>query len=177
MKILRPQKNYTWILILFALFFVAFGLWSLRQYHAVSAWPLTVACVLLVMILLLWIMPNSSYLQFDEVGLRIRHLFKTSHYRWDEIQKFWADRRVTGQLGVYYLLNGKRLMQVHYLPDNYGMKPRELAVLLNQWRQHICDESEDMVKKPFAKSEETPKRTTRPRQEQTILLTLGARQM
>lgn len=170
MKILRPQKAYTWVLILFALLFVAFGLWSLVRFNTVSAWPLTVACVLLVMILLLWLMPNSSYLLLDEVGLQIRHLFKTTRYRWDDIQKFWADRRVTGQSGVYYLLNGKRLMQVHFLPDNYGMKPRELAILLNEWRQHV---SEELEEKPSAKPEEKTMRNHRP-QEQTVLLTFAA---
>jgi len=173
MKILRPQKTYTWVLILFALFFVAFGLWSLLEYHTVSAWPLTAACVLLVLILLLWILPSSSYLLLDEVGLQIRHLFKTNRYRWDDIQKVWADRRVTGQLGVYYLLNGKRFMQVHYLPDNYGMKPRELAVLLNQWRQHVREELDET---PLAKPAETTKRIRHP-EEQPVLLTFGAGQM
>lgn len=142
MKLLKPQKTYTWILILFSLFFVAFGLWSLVRFHTVSAWPLMVACVLLTLILLLWSLPNSSYLLLNEEGLRIRHLFATREHRWEDIQKFWADRRVTGQMGVYYLLNGNRLMQVHSLPDNYGMKPQELAILLNQWHRHINEEME-----------------------------------
>jgi hypothetical protein len=173
MKILRPQKNYTWILILFALFFVAFGLWSIRQYNAVSAWPLTVACVLLVLILLLWLLPGSSYLQLDEKGLRIRHLFKTHRYCWGDIQKFWADRRVTGQIGVYYMLNGKRVMQVHYLPDNYGMKPRELAILLNQWRRHISeslDEDQPPANKPSGKSA----KRNRHSEKKAVLLTVGS---
>ncbi|MBN1943321.1 MAG: hypothetical protein JW849_08515 [Phycisphaerae bacterium] len=172
MKILRPQKTYTWILILFALLFVAFGLWSIREFHTVSAWPLTVACILLVMILLLWLLPSSSYLQFDEDALTIRHLFKSSHYHWDDIQKFWADRRITGQLGVYYMLNGNRVMQVHYLPDNYGMKPRELAVLLNQWRLHISEELEE-ADTPPKKKEDKPPKPPSAREEETVLLSLG----
>jgi len=174
MKILRPQKTYTWILILFALLFVAFGLWSILTFHTVSAWPLTVACVLLVMILLLWTLPNSSYLLLDEVGLQIRHLFKTTQYKWDDIQKFWADRRLTGQMGVYYLLNGKRLMQVHYLPDNYGLKPRELAILLNEWRQHIAEEVDEAS---ASQQEEPPKWQQHPHRDEAILLTLGAKDM
>lgn len=168
MKILRPQKNYTWILILFALLFVAFGLWSILEYRTVSAWPLTVACVLLVIILVLWLFPSSSYLLLDEAGLKIRHLFKTSAFRWDDIQKFWADRRITGQIGVYYLLNGKRLMQVHYLPDNYGMKPRELAVLLNQWREHVREELDEQ---PKPKSKKSKKRTPPQSPGSAVLLT------
>ncbi|MBN1554306.1 MAG: hypothetical protein JXA11_06145 [Phycisphaerae bacterium] len=172
MKILRPQKEYTWILILFALFFVSFGLWSLRQYNAVSAWPFTVACVLLLLILVLWALPNSSYLQFNHEGLKIRHLFKTTHYQWEDIQKFWADRRITGQMGVYYLLNGNRLMQVRFLPDNYGMKPHELAVLLNQWREHIVDEWEEP---PPPSRRKVAKKLMHPDEEETVLLPVEGR--
>lgn len=172
MKILRPQKTYTWILIVFALLFVAFGLWTIREHkEAVSAWPLTVACVLLVLILVLWLLPNSSYLLMNEEGLQIRHLFTTTRFRWEEIQKFWADRRMTGQMGVHYLLNGRRLIQVRYLPDNYGMDPRELAMLLNQWRLHVCQESESSaaVETPSLPS---PPPVPLPSEDEPVLLSL-----
>ncbi len=135
MKLLRPQKKYTWILILFALFFVGFGLWSLHRFHTVSAWPLVVTGVLLMLILLLWWLPNSSYLVLTATGLHIRYLFQTSAYAWSQVQNIWISRSLTGQKRVYYMLAGTSLMRVRYLPDNYGLEPRELAHLLNQWRQ------------------------------------------
>ncbi|HDY65840.1 MAG TPA: hypothetical protein ENH84_06375 [Phycisphaerae bacterium] len=142
MKLLQPQKQYTWYLLVFALCFTGFGIWSLWRFQTVSAWSLIVTSLLLIFFLILSLLPNASYLFLRKDGFRIRHLFTVSDHKWDDVAKFLVGRRLTGQMAVYYLLGGKCMFKVKVFPESYGLDPEELYKLLNLWRNRAVGESE-----------------------------------
>ena len=142
MKLLRPQKRYTWCLLVFALCFTGFGIWSLWRFQTVSAWPLIVTSVLLIFFIVLSLLPHSSYLLLQKDGFRIRNMFSVANDKWPDVAKFFVGRRITGQMGVYYLLGGKCMFNIKAFPDNYGLDPEELYKLLNVWWNRAVGKSE-----------------------------------
>ena len=143
MKLLRPQRRYTWCLLVFALCFSGFGIWSLWRFQTVSAWLLIVTSVLLIFFLVLSLLPNSSYLILNNTGFRIRHMFMLSDYKWDDVAKFFIGRRFSDQGAIFFLLRTKSMFfHVKTFPENYGLYPEELYKLLNMWWNHAVEKSE-----------------------------------
>ena len=143
MKLLRPQKQYAWFLLVFALCFTGFGIWSLWRLQTVSAWPLIVTSILLVFFLVLSLIPNSSYLLLQKDGFRIRHLFTVSEHKWTDVAKFFVGRRFTDQGGIFYLLKNKSLFfNIKAFPENYDLETEDLYKLLNLWWNRGIGKSE-----------------------------------
>ncbi len=143
MKLLRPQKRYTWCLLVFALCFTGFGIWSLWRFQTVSAWPLIVTSLLLIFFMTLSLLPNSSYLLLQKDGFRIRHLFTVTEHKWIDVAKFFVGRRFTDQGGIFYLLKNKSLFfNIKAFPENYGLDTEDLYKLLNLWWNRAVGQSE-----------------------------------
>ncbi len=143
MKLLQPQREYSWCLLVFALCFTGFGIWSLWRFQTVSAWPLVVTSILLVFLLVLSLLPNSSYLLLQKDGFRIRHLFTVSEHKWTDVAKFFVGRRFTDEGGIFFLLEKKSLFfNIKAFPENYGLDTEDLCKLLNLWWNRAVGESE-----------------------------------
>jgi len=80
-------------------------------------------------------------------GFESRSLFKSHLTKWSEIERFTTARvKYNTLVGFYYSKEYKKAKLLKkvavalsgvegMLPDNYGKKPRELAVLMNEWRE------------------------------------------
>lgn len=96
------------------------------------------------------IWPGSSWLRIDETGIRYRYLFTSQHVAWYEVARFdyelishsglWA-QQMTGfnrKLDDETNEQPKRLDEL--LPNNYGRSAKDLAQLLEQYREHFSRE-------------------------------------
>jgi hypothetical protein len=101
-------------------------------------------------IFLIQMHPRASYLTIDKDGFEFSALFRKTRYRWSEIAEFgtYAIRQHGMPAGTFVGLNfsdeyqgtpkmraaSKALVGFEGgLPDNYGMKPDELALLLGSY--------------------------------------------
>ncbi len=150
MKLLRPNKQYSWLLVIFALCFTGFGIRSLWQFQAVSAWPLIVTSVLLVFFLLFSLLPNSSYLILRKGGFHIRYMFSVRDHKWTDVAKFFIGRRFSDRGAIFYLLKSKSMLKVKVFPDNYGLPPNELYELLDLWWNSAVGNSEEPSDGPYS---------------------------
>jgi hypothetical protein len=97
--------------------------------------------------------PGAAFLKLDQQGFTVCHWFKKTSYRWCDIADFRViSRRYMGIIPFrrfvgfrYTESSGKRHLALRIagaiarfdqaLPDTYGMKAKELALLLDRWRQ------------------------------------------
>ena len=100
---------------------------------------------LVVSLILLW--PNSSFLQLDDSGFLIRNLFRDSRMSWTDVEIFEARRlgarkMVTLKFAPQYTELPRVRAMAHALsgaegalPDTYGRSAEELARMLNEYVQ------------------------------------------
>jgi hypothetical protein len=100
---------------------------------------------LVVSLILLW--PNSSFLELDDSGFLIRNLFRDSRMSWTDIEVFEARRlgvrkMVTLKFAPQYTDSPSVRAIAHglsgaegALPDTYGRSAEELARMLNEYVQ------------------------------------------
>ncbi len=102
--------------------------------------------------------PNSSYLRLTREGFEIKHLFRKSFTRWDEVSRFEVidfsvnnrnkisivafnlSRKNKNSIIVAILRQIARQLlgfETH-IPNNYGKKPEELAKLMNEWKERYA---------------------------------------
>ena len=111
---------------------------------------ITLACAVGVIISALTLVPGATWLKLDSQGFTVKKWFRQDTYRWSDIKDFrLITYRYMGIIpfrrSVGFTLAGKRnvVMRVagalarfdRLLPDNYGMKPRDLMVLLELSRR------------------------------------------
>jgi hypothetical protein len=133
--LLKPSKKFTLLLMLVVGGFLAVALFALHQAGNVLAWAFALVCVALIVVLTLWLHPNSSFLVLNNVGFRIRHVFTSNQFYWMNIDRFVVGEGPTGQQIVRFFLKGKGLMfAIKALPDTYGLPAKELADLMTRWR-------------------------------------------
>lgn len=96
--------------------------------------------------------PGAAFLKLDREGFTACYWFTETRYLWSDIAEFrvityrrWGFIPFRRFVGLRYTeSSGKRHLLVRIvgtlarfdrcLPDNYGMKPKELALLLDRWR-------------------------------------------
>lgn len=142
---LYPSK-LKWILILLgsaAMLFMGVNL--LGKDSDVEALIVQSTCVLgglgiLVSLLTLW--PNSSWLKIGPDGIRARVLFRKAYYRWSDINRFGI---TTVQHGSGFSKSKTKFVsfwvkpenKMHSLSECYGEKPERLvAILENYWNRY-----------------------------------------
>jgi len=96
--------------------------------------------------------PGAAWLKLGPQGFTVRYWFKESTYRWIDIKEFkLITHRYMGFIplrrsvgfkfsesyprNVLSRMAGAIVAFDRNLPDNYGMKPKELAMLLESWRR------------------------------------------
>ena len=160
-EILRPRKG-TWALaLLISAAFVSIGLLMLRDpapsterllcYGGIVFFGLCAAVALIQFI------PGSSFLRISSDGITVRSMWRTTFYRWSDIERFGVAEFSTGQrhrlVGLDFSASYphrdraqtvKRINRTltgfeGALPDNYGRDHAELAAHLNQLREQYVN--------------------------------------
>ena len=138
---LYPNK-IKWILVLlFGFFLIALGISLIGDHDTETLLGLFV-CVLggfgiLVSILTLW--PNSSWLKLGPDGIRNKVMFRKFHYRWSDIKRFEI---TVVQHGTGLSKSKTEFVSFWMKPDDrmrslsecYGKKPEELMAILESYR-------------------------------------------
>jgi hypothetical protein len=96
--------------------------------------------------------PGAAFLKLDQQGFTVCYWFRKTSYRWCDIadfrvitRRYWGIIPFRRFVGFRYTeSSGKRHLALRVasaiarfdraLPDTYGMKAKELALLLDQWR-------------------------------------------
>ncbi|MHC4136115.1 MAG: STM3941 family protein [Planctomycetota bacterium] len=145
-RVLRPSRG-KWLLVLIASgLFVAGGWWmildgSWRGWLGVGFFGL---CVIASAVVLL---PGSAYLRITPGGFNVCSLFRSSTYRWNDIERFQVARSGWNRMVAFNFVadfdrhSTSRKIAAWLagyegaLPDTYGMSCGELAALLNRYKE------------------------------------------
>jgi len=111
-------------------------------------------CVIGIIFTVVSSRPNASALKLDSQGFTVRFWFKENTYRWIDVKAFKITTRYMGvipvsrSVGFSFSDNYKRNVVLKIagkiaafdrkLPDNYGMKAKELLVLLETCRRQAA---------------------------------------
>jgi hypothetical protein len=119
----------------------------------ISRGTLSILCGLAALVFAGQLLPGSSCLLLNESGFTVRMWFRDSTYRWCDIETFgiitwrqWGIIPVRRSVSFRYSANRRKHVNVGLkianaiagfdgsLPDNYGMKAKDLAAVMDQWR-------------------------------------------
>ena len=113
-----------------------------------------------VLVILLTLLPGSSYLELRPGGIELSSLYRKWFVRWSDVQEFFPTRVATKQMvcwnytpGYAAQARGRRLSMglagvEAGLPDTYGLSAQELSALLNEWRAKHTGERPNNSFKP-----------------------------
>lgn len=147
--ILRAKKGRTIFLLIVCLFFVLAPVLINKKYDMID-WGSSVFFGAGVIIYLIQLLPNSSYLKLDEEGFELKSTYKLTYTKWSDVDRFKV-----GYIKTRYsktkmiMLDYSEKYKKHKtgreisnyisgadgaLPDNYGMKIEQLVKLMNEWK-------------------------------------------
>lgn len=132
----RTQLGYAVLSLVLML-----GGWLVRQDNAVAGSLIIGFFGLCLVVFLVTLLPNASYLRLTPAGFEVRSLFRSGFIEWDDV----VDIGVAGDTVVFIFTAGapgRTLRRVLYaltetegrLPDAYGQNPRELADVMWLWK-------------------------------------------
>ena len=134
--VLQPGRVKIAIYLLVCAAFVVSGIWTLQEGFALSWLPITFFSAG-ALIFLSQLSTRFASLTLREDGFAVRTLFRTDHYRWDEIERFRCDN--PSALGSVYFVGGSPSPEGDenriVLPDNYGLGAERLAAIMNAWKK------------------------------------------
>jgi hypothetical protein len=143
--LLRPSFISTLGLLLVCTIFVVLGIWMSGEGQPMG-WFVAGTFGVGVVIALVHLLPNASYLLLTEDGFETRTLYRSSSVAWDEIAFFATTTIGHNKMVVFNYSDrfdrskrARRLARAiagyeGALPDTYGMKADQLASLLNEWK-------------------------------------------
>jgi hypothetical protein len=143
---LRPHAGKTILLLLLSAAFTATGIAMMASGKIFTAWLVTGFFGLCSAVFVVMLLPGASCLRLQPDGFIVRSLFRQWPLtRWEDVSEFATARvSLTHTMVVYGEAkpHNARLASANKalfrftsgLPDTYGMKPGELAALLNRWR-------------------------------------------
>jgi hypothetical protein len=163
-EVLRPRKR-TWALVLLiCAAFVSIGFLIVKDLASSRekfwAYGGIVFFGLCAAVALIQIIPGSSFLRIKSDGITVRSMWRTTFYRWSDIERFGVAELSTGHRQLLVGLDFsasyphrdraqtvKRISRTltgfeGALPDNYGRDCAELAAHLNQLREQYVNSPE-----------------------------------
>ncbi|MDE2427936.1 MAG: hypothetical protein KGM99_04365, partial [Burkholderiales bacterium] len=99
-----------------------------------------------LLIALVSMLPNASYLQLTPEGFTMRSLYRSHFFRWKDVTAFAVGRVVSNKMVMFNFaptyqgpskfrsFNASLTGYEAGLPDSYGMSHEALADLLNQYK-------------------------------------------
>ena len=146
--ILRPRKGKAVLVFVVCAGFVGMGMFIIAKEGNWFAWMTTGFFGLCLSISLIEIFSDRSYLRLTPEGFTIHGHLRSTTYRWDEVAGFGVEA-IGSEFNKMVVLDFSDNSQVSpvgrsvaralagcegALPDTYGMKPADLAALMNAWR-------------------------------------------
>jgi hypothetical protein len=145
--VLRPSKKRAALNLFVCLGFVIVGAILARHEARIIGWLSVLFFGLCTAVFVLQFLPNASYLRIRRDGFRFCSLFRQSPLiLWRDVSDFRVARvPPTGHRIVVFdwqaapnrnvrRINRHLVDASDGLPDSYGLRPEELADLLNAWR-------------------------------------------
>lgn len=136
--ILKPSKIKSIILILISIGFIYLGIKLLEKNILIAVLNIFFFGICLI-IFVINMIPNSSYLKINERGIEMKNLFKTTFIPWQAVSSFktkfiFVNKLVTFTIDEKLLENSKMKGKTGAFPDTYGMSAKNLANLLNEYK-------------------------------------------
>jgi hypothetical protein len=143
--VLRPSKRSTLGLLLGCSIFVGAGVWMATIGKPIG-WIAVIFFGLGVVVALVQLIPNASYLVITQKGFEIGSLFRSHTYSWHEVTFFAVATTYYHGMVVFNFSASYEKAKVARnvakaiagyegaLPGTYGMKADQLADLLNEWK-------------------------------------------
>jgi hypothetical protein len=140
--VLRSSRRKMLLMLLGSLAFVGAGFWMLSE-HPVSGYTSIIFFGVCALAFCVNLLPNSSYLRLTPDGFTICSTFRSRSIKWRDVGPFGVTRIGTKKMvgwdpshPVSKLGKVNRVMcgYASAMPDTYGLKPEELAEILNRLR-------------------------------------------
>ncbi|MBW3521009.1 hypothetical protein [Chryseobacterium sp. NKUCC03_KSP] len=136
--ILKPSKIKSIILILISIGFISLGIKLLEKNMLIAVLNIFFFGICLI-IFIINMIPNSSYLKIDEKGIEMKNLFRITFIPWQAVSGFktkfiFVNKLVIFNIDEKLLENSKMKGKTGAFPDTYGMSAKDLANLLNEYK-------------------------------------------
>lgn len=143
---LRPSRLNLIVLMFASACFAAVGLWGAKD-EPLAGYLIVGVGVMGVLLLIIYLLPNSSYLRLTPEGFTYCNLYRSHTVRWSDVAEFTVIQiKFNRMVGWDYAphFQGQAISRAiakriggaqAALPDSYGMKPEELANLMDDLRQ------------------------------------------
>lgn len=144
-KILKPKRLKTIGLLLISILFVILGIFLIEN-NSFQRWLGIIFFGICMIVFLIQLIPNSSYLKLTKNGFEIRNLFKSNYTKWSDVETFKTGYIRHSEMVMFDFSKehnkhniGKKIAKFlasneGALPNTYGMKATELAELMNKWK-------------------------------------------
>lgn len=144
-KTLYPNKLKSILLLILSLIFVIGGIYMLNDGKKMG-WLVTVFFGLGMIVFIVNLFPQASYLKLDKEGFETSSLFKKHRYSWNEISHFGVGKISNNKMVMFdFSKEYKKARKIRKvasmisgaegaLHDNFGLKAEELAELMNAYK-------------------------------------------
>ena len=146
-EIVFPASKKKWILVGLICIILGFGGFLGIQSGEMVGWIVAILFGLGLVLSIIQLLPGAAYLKIGPKGLEYKTMFRARHISWTEINSFGTYRQASQDfVGINYNSEVKSFSQnaslalVGFddgLPDTYGHRANELAVLLTASRSHF----------------------------------------
>ena len=136
--ILKPSKVKSIVLIIISILFIVMGIFLLDKNMMISVLNMVFFGLCLI-VFIINLIPNSSYLKIDVAGIEMKNLFKTTFIPWQAVSGFrtkyiFVNKMVVFDIDPKLLENSRLKGKTGAFPDTYGMSAKKLAELLNEYK-------------------------------------------
>jgi len=148
--LLKPSKTKQLRLLISSLVFVAVGVWMIGC-HKAGGWFVLFFFALCVLIFVIKLLPGSTFLRLTIDGFEVRVLFRSTFYRWGDVQDFQVVVQYKHGIPIRtsvgfnfadtytHAVKARALVKAligceGQLPDTYGMEAQKLTELMTQWK-------------------------------------------
>jgi len=144
-------------------------IWVTASAARTGLWMLSFICAVGIIVLFgISLVPGAGWLKLDSQGFTVRHWFQDATYRWTDVKEFkLITHRYMGFIPIYRSVGftfsdsypkrnivsrlvGAMASFDRNLPDNYGMKARDLALLLESYRRQAVSPEAGRSQIPWA---------------------------
>ncbi len=134
--ILKPGKSKSILLFIISTVFVCLGISLWETNKALAAFTV-VFFGLCLLVFIINLIPNSSYLKINHEGIEMKNLFKSTFIPWRGVSGFRTKNFFLNTMVVFDLdqdltkASGTKV-KTGAFPDTYGMSGKKLAEFLNE---------------------------------------------
>ncbi|WNJ17145.1 PH domain-containing protein [Pontibacter sp. G13] len=155
-KIFQPNKWKFLLLAVVCAAFVAIG-WVMLEEEPIMGGLCVSFFGLCLLVALIQLLPNASYLKLDEEGFEVKTLFRTHFTRWSEVKDFRAGQ-INGNKMIFYNFTAKHKKhqtakkvakflstKEGALPSNYTIQTKDLLELMKEYKRNAADGSYQQI--------------------------------